>query len=471
MSIAQRIALLPPDARAEALAGVDPAAMAQDWRVWARPSQIAPEGAWTLWLYMAGRGSGKTRAASEWVHERVRAGRARQIALLARTAADVRDVMILGSSGLIKTARPGEEPLWEPSKRRLTWPNGAFALAGSADEPDQFRGPEFDCGWTDELAAHPQIVGVDGASAFDNLRLGLRLPVPGDMPRMIATTTPRRVPSMKKLLEEAKHPEFGIVITRSTTYDNLPNLAGSFRATILGLYEGTRLGRQELMGEMLEDAEGILFQQRLLDETRVTGLPDARMTAVVGVDPSTAERPGDECGIVAVLSTQEKHFHLRHLYVVEDASVQASPSVWAQRVVDTAHKWRAPVVAEGNQGGDLVRMAIAQVDPNVRVYIVHARQGKAVRAEAVAAVVEQRRLHIVGTLSRLEAEVTSWSPMENLRSPGRLDAMVWAATSLAVRDKQTGFAYGGTLRARSTQRKIPVERLNRRLAGAFRLPR
>jgi Terminase RNaseH-like domain/Hint domain len=284
----------------------------------------------------------------------------------------------------------------------------------------------------DEFASFPGMTGSDGATAFDNLRLGLRLPVMGDQPRMILTTTPRRTKPMFEILEQAKDPDFGIVITRGTTYENLGNLADSFRATIIGLYEGTRLGQQELMGEMLADIEGALFRQEWFDASRVEVLPHGRMYAVVGVDPSVAERPGDECGIVVVKATMEKDFYRRHVYVVEDASVKGPPSVWAARVARMARKWDAPIVAEGNQGGELVRMAIAQADSNLPVHIVHATAGKATRAEPIAAASEQLRIHFVGWHTELESQATNWVPSESRFSPDRVDACVAKGTRIAT---------------------------------------
>lgn len=309
----------------------------------------------------------------------------------------------------------------------------------------------------DEFASYPGIVGVDGASAFDNLRLGLRLPVSGDMPRMVATTTPRRVPAMFKVLEDAKNPDYGITITRATTYDNLANLADSFRATILGLYEGTRLGDQELMGNMLTDVEGALFSQENLDANRVTALPPGRLLTVVGVDPSVSERPRDEAGIVVVKATPEKDFFRRHLYVVEDASLLGSPSKWARRAVDMAVKWGAPIVAEGNQGGDLVRMAIGQVNPNIPVHIVHARAGKAIRAEPIALAADQNRFHLVGWHPLLESELTSWTPADTSYSPGHYDACTWASLALVSRVKGATFAaQSSNLRAHGfAHRRLP----------------
>jgi phage terminase large subunit-like protein len=455
LSLAQKIAMLPPDQRGQALDGLDPDDLLHDWQFWARPSQKAPPGSWGMWCIMAGRGFGKNRSASEWMHERVRKGFAKRIALLGRTAADVRDVIIMGESGLIATARPGEVPLWEPSKRKLTWPNGAFALAFSSDEPDQLRGPQFDSAIVDEFASFPQMTGADGATAFDNLRLGLRLPVDGDEPRMVVTTTPRRVASMFKILEEARDPKFGIVLTRGTTYENLGNLADAFRNTILGLYEGTRLGRQELMGEMLADIEGALFLQEWFDANRVDELPPGRMFSVVGVDPSVAERPSDECGIVVVRATMDKDLYRRHLYVVEDASVKGSPSVWAAQVARMSRKWNAPVVAEGNQGGELVRMAIAQADTNLPVHIVHAKSGKATRAEPVAALFEQGRGHMLGWHGQLEDQLANWIPADSRYSPDRLDALTWACLSLSTRQKGLTFALGRHLRARSSRGRLP----------------
>ena len=326
--------------------------------------------------------------------------------------------------------------VWCPETEEGTWlaqRNGTVYYTGnSADEPDQTRGPQGDTAWGDEFATWPNISDSDGATAFDNLRLGLRLPVLGDMPRMILTTTPRRTPSMFKILEEAENPDFGIVITRGTTYENLANLADNFRATILGLYEGTRLGRQELLGEMLTDVEGALFRQEWFDDNRVEELPYQRMFAVVGVDPSVAERPRDECGIVVMKATMERDFYRRHLYVVEDASVLGPPAVWAARVAEMARKWNAPIVAEGNQGGELVRMAIAQADSNLPVHIVHAKVGKATRAEPVAALFEQKRGHLLGVFPKLEDEMVSWIPGDRKNSPDRLDACVISGSLVAT---------------------------------------
>ena len=764
LSLAQQIALLPPDQQREALEGLDAEELLHQWSFWARPSQRQPEGDFSTWVYMAGRGAGKTRTAAEWIHERVRNGYAKRIMLLGRTSADVRDVMIHGPSGLLNTGRPDERPEYFPSKRLLVWPGGkAEALAFSADEPDQTRGPQGDTAWCvaegslvvarrgdvpieqvvigdsvmtrqgwrpvtatrrmgvkpvvriatessflrctedhrvwvdgagwvlasmiqpndtviawidknlqkqvhrtipcggefvgttirrttttetpvvtfsmlpsgnqltgsaqrdrdgfltfitstttkqtipqtiwnsalvtsissiimrtsqrrgqkrnalrgvrlhgsdvppspvnassatqsssanlaaprftaplnaaingdlniqnfnvpalsaertsiydtrtirrsivqrsataieehtnafiaessskdlisetdivpihvvgmepvlsvvpdgtaqtyditvqhaheffangilvhncDEFATFANIADSDGATAFDNLRLGLRLPVPGDMPRMILTTTPRRTPSMFKILNESENPMFGIRITRGTTYENLGNLADNFRATILGLYEGTRLGRQELLGEMLTDVDGALFMQEWFDAARVDSLPPGRMFAVVGVDPSVAERPRDECGIVVGKATMEKDFYKRHLYIVEDASVLGPPSVWAAEVARMARKWNAPIVAEGNQGGELVRMAIAQADSNLPVHIVHARTGKATRAEPVAALAQQLRLRPVGVFPELEDQSASWVPGETKKSPDRLDACVVSGSLIAT---------------------------------------
>lgn len=407
--------------------------------------------------------SGKTRTASEWIHERVRDGKAKRILLLGRTSADVRDVMINGESGIMNTGHPDERPEYFPSKRLLVWPDGkAEATIFSADEPDQLRGPQGDTAWADEFASFPGVGGSDGATAFDNLRLAMRLPVPGDMPRMILTTTPRRTKAMFDILEQSQDPGFGIVVTKGTTYENLANLADTFRATILGLYEGTRLGQQELMGDMLADVEGALFKQEWFDQNRVDALPSGRMYAVVGVDPSVADRPTDECGIVVVKATMERDYYRRHVYVVEDASVKGSPSVWAGQVAAMARKWDAPIVAEGNQGGELVRMAIAQADGNLPVHIVHAKVGKATRAEPVAALFEQGRGHVVGSLPLLESQATNWVPSESRYSPDRVDAATWAILSVVTRQKGVSFAMGRHLRARSSRSKLPV--LN---AGSF----
>ena len=460
-SIMELLADLSPEARAEALADMDPDALLWDWSVWGRPEQQAPEGDWNVWLVLAGRGFGKTRLASEWVREMARYTNTgqRRFALVARTAADVRDVIVEGESGIISVSPPSEKPHYEPSKRRLTWPNGNTATLFTADEPDGLRGPQFTHAWGDEIAAWRQTPDAAGMTAFDNLRVGTRL---GEHPKILVTTTPKRTPLLYKLIEESnKGPN--VVVTRGSTMDNAGNLAGSYLDTMLGVYEGTVLARQELYGEMLEATEGAMWTEEMIEAGRESQYPYSTPLRIIGVDPSVAENPRDECGIVVVASTAESDLYKRNAWVLEDASVLGSPTVWAQRVVDMARKWGCPVVAEVNQGGAMVRNAINTIDPSIKVLEVHSKHGKQLRAEPISLAYEQQRVHHVGRLVDLETQMISWVPGEG-KSPDRIDALVHALTALLIKPP-AGFS-GGKLRAKSMgDRKIGLPNTSRGSAG------
>lgn len=444
-SLAQIVAKLPDAEREKVLADLDSEGLVWDWRFWARPEQIAPEGDWNIWLLLAGRGFGKTRTAAEWVREEARVTRdgKRRFALVARTAADVRDVLIEGESGIMNVTAPSEMPLYEPSKRRLTWPNGNIATAFTADEPDSLRGPQFTHAWGDEVAAWRQTPDAAGMTAFDNLRVGTRL---GANPKILVTTTPKRVPLLYQLLAEHERNPSKIVVSRGSTMDNAGNLAESYIDAITGVYEGTRLASQELYGEMLDAVEGALWTDEMIDQYREGGYPSGIPLRCIAVDPSVAENPKDECGIVVVASTSERDLYKRQSWVLEDASVHGSPTVWAQRVVEMARKWGCPVVAEVNQGGALVKNAIHTIDPSVRVLEVHSKYGKALRAEPVTLAYEQGRVHHVGYFAELESQMTSWVPGEG-KSPDRVDALVHGLTALLIKPPP-GFV-GGHLTAKS----------------------
>ncbi len=437
------LAELPDDERALALSGMDADSLLWDWSVWGRPEQQTPQGDWNIWLVMAGRGFGKTRLASEWVREQAKyttTGQ-RRFALVARTAADVRDVIVEGESGIMNVSPPSERPLYEPSKRRLTWPNGNTATCFTADEPDSLRGPQFTHAWGDEIAAWRQTPDAAGMTAFDNLRVGTRL---GNNPQMVVTTTPKRVPLLYKLIEEAKSGR--VVITRGSTMDNSGNLSNSYIDAITGVYAGTRLAQQELYGEMLDAVEGALWTEELIEKHRQSTYPPNTPLRCIGVDPSVAENPRDECGIVVVSSTGERDLYKRNAWVLEDASVLGSPEVWANKVVAMARKWGCPVIAEVNQGGALVRNAINAIDPTIKVLEVHSKYGKALRAEPVTLAYEQGRVHHVGYLVDLESQMYSWIPGEG-KSPDRVDALVHALTALLIKPP-AGFV-GGKITARS----------------------
>jgi phage terminase large subunit-like protein len=451
-SLAQLIAAMPDEERAQVLAGLDPDALQWDWSFWGRPEQQRPEGEdWNIWMYLAGRGAGKTRTASEWVREEAKYTNTgqRRFALVARTAADVRDVIVEGESGIINVTPHSERPLYEPSKRRLTWPNGNTATCFTADEPDSLRGPQFTHAWGDEVAAWRQTPDGAGLTAFENLRIGTRL---GKNPKIMITTTPKRVPLLYDLLREAETHPGKVIITKGSTMDNTGNLSQAYMDGILGVYEGTRLAAQELYGEMLSDVEGALWTVELIDRTRQMTAMNAPLR-VIGVDPSVAENPRDECGIVVVSSTADRDLYKRQSWVLEDASILGSPEVWANRVVAMARKWGCPVVAEVNQGGALVRNAINTIDPSVKVLEVHSKYGKALRAEPITLAYEQDRVHHVGYLADLESQMTAWIPGEG-KSPDRVDALVHALTALLIKPP-AGFV-GGRITAKSPAgRKIP----------------
>jgi phage terminase large subunit-like protein len=454
-SMAERIAKLSPEQKAMALQGFDPERLQWDWSFWGRPEQQRPEGDdWNIWLYLAGRGAGKTRTAAEWIREEAKYTNKGQIrfALVARTAADVRDVIVEGESGIINVTPPSERPLYEPSKRRLTWPNGNTATCFTADEPDSLRGPQFTHAWGDEVAAWRQTPDAAGMTAFDNLRVGTRL---GSNPKIVVTTTPKRVPLLYALMAEAEKTG-KVIITRGSTMDNQGNLSNAYLDAIKGVYEGTRLAQQELYGEMLSDVEGALWTPDLIDRGRESQLPMGTPLRVVAVDPSVAENPRDECGIVVCASTGERDLYKRNSWVLEDATVHGSPDVWANKVVQMARKWGCPVVAEVNQGGALVRNAINTIDPSIKVLEVHSKYGKALRAEPITLAYEQGRVHHVNYLADLESQMISWIPGEG-KSPDRVDALVHALTALLIKPP-AGFV-GGKITARSMAgRKIPSDR-------------
>jgi phage terminase large subunit-like protein len=382
-----------------------------DWRFWARPEQVPPDGDWRCWLVLAGRGFGKTRTAAEWVRAEVEAGRRGRFGLIARTAADVRDVIVEGESGILATARPDFRPRYEPSKRRLTWPNGAIATTYSADEPDLLRGPQHDALVADELAAwkYPE--------AWDMAMLGLRL---GANPRVVAATTPRPTKLIRELVDApTTH------VTRGSTYDNLDNLAPAFADQIIKRYEGTRIGRQELLAEILTDMPGALWTYAMFENRKP---PPDLARVVVAIDPAaTSGEDSDETGIVvAGLGVDGRG------YVLGDRSCRLSPDGWARRAVAAYDEWCADrVVAEVNNGGEMVEHTIRTVRKSIPYKQIHASRGKAVRAQPVAALYEQHRVTHCEVFEDLEAQLTGWTP-ESGTSPDRLDALVWALTDLML---------------------------------------
>ena len=382
------------------------------WPLWARDSQIAPPGDWAVWLLMAGRGFGKTRTGAEWVRARVESGRACRIALVARTPADVRDVMIEGDSGLLSVCPPSKRPKYEPTKRRLTWPNGAFALAFSSHEPDQLRGPQFDAAWCDELASweYPR-------ETWDNLAFGLRL---GQRPQCVVTTTPRPVELLRELADRDD-----VHVTRGSTYENRRFLAASFIRQIERRYQGTDTGRQEIFAELLEEAEGALWRRDWISHVETP--PDLNRI-VVAIDPAMSSRPDSaETGIIVAGTDSD----LRG-YVIEDASGRMSPDEWARRAIDLYDRYSAGrIIGEKNNGGDLVGSVLktASGGRTLPIRLVSASVGKYARAEPVAALYQQGRVSHVGSFPQLEDQLCTWEPGSST-SPDRMDALVWALSDL-----------------------------------------
>ena len=418
-SLAHLIALLPEVDRRAALRVLTPAEADEvynDWRFWSRPDQRAPTGSWRIWLILAGRGYGKTRCGAEWVLEQVRRG-SRRIALVGETKADVRDVMVEGESGILACSG-NQRPLYEPSKRRLTWRNGAMATCYSGDEPDQLRGPQHDGAWLDELAKYRY-----AEETWSNLDLGLRL---GDDPQAVVTTTPRPIPIIRELVEDKR-----ATITRGSTYDNLPNLAESFASRIIERYEGTRLGRQELHAEILDDIPGALWQRDDIDAHRRANPPASCERIVVGIDPAvTSGEEADETGIVVAAVADG------HGYVLEDLSGHYTPSEWASEALKAYYRHNADrIVAEVNQGGEMVEHTIRTLDRNASFRAVRASRGKIRRAEPIAALYEQHRVHHCGMFPALEDQLCTYTP-DTADSPDRLDALGWALTDtmLGVHD-------------------------------------
>jgi phage terminase large subunit-like protein len=372
-------------------------------------------------MLLSGRGFGKTRPGNEQVIAWAKQGYS-PIALVGQTKADVRDTVVeLGDSSILKISPPWFMPNYEPSKRRLTWPNGAQAVIYSGDEPDQLRGPQHAKAFVDELCKfkYPQ-------DTWDNLIFGLRV---GDKPQVVVATTPRPIPTLKQILADKR-----TVKSTGHTLENRANLPESFIKYVLDKYEGTRLGRQELAGEILDDNPNALWRREWIDKSRLTNVPTLS-TIAVGVDPEASNtETSAETGIIAAgVATGEK----KHGYILEDASLRGSPREWATAAITLYYKLKANfIVAEVNQGGDMVEAVIHSVDPNVPVKKIHASRGKEVRAEPVSALYEQGRVHHIGFFPDLEDQLCEWVPGE--KSPDRLDAVVHVLTELMIRPTSWG---------------------------------
>lgn len=394
-----------------------------DWDSWARPDQRPPIKAWSKWMLMGGRGCGKTRAGAEWVRGAIE-GRARyapepcgHLALVGETFADAREVMVEGVSGLRAIAPPWNRPRYEATRKRLVWENGAVAQLFSAEDPESLRGPQFDGAWCDEIGKWRY-----GEEAFDQLAFGLRL---GAQPRCVITTTPRATPLVKRLMDDPK-----CLVSHATSQDNQAFLADGFVQGLEQAYGGSRLYRQEVAGELIAERADSLWKRDIIDRTRVNTAPPLRRVIVAVDPPASSHAKSNACGIVACGVMDNGNFAV----LADDTCQAARPEQWAARAIDLYHRVEADlIVAESNQGGDMVRSVLEQASRDVPVKLVHAKRGKWLRAEPVAYLYAQGRVHHVGAFAALEDEMLDFG-REGLSAPGqspdRLDALVWAITEL-----------------------------------------
>lgn len=420
------------DAALENFSAHDLSGLLNDWEFIARKDQWPPDMAsnglpWRVWLILGGRGAGKTRAGAEWV-KGLALGRPQfcgrpvgRIALIGETAADVRDVMIEGVSGLLAVHGKRDRPRWESSRRRLLWDTGVVAQAFSAEDPESLRGPQFHAAWCDELAKWRY-----ARETWDMLQFGLRL---GDRPRQLVTTTPRPTPLLKELIA---HP--ATALTRALTRENAAHLAPSFLESVIAQYAGTRLGRQELDGEIIDERKDALWTREMIEGLRVKEAPPLTRIVVAVDPPASSGKRADNCGVVAAGADAAGL-----IYVLDDATLaSARPAQWARAAIALYHKLSADaLVAEVNQGGEMVRAVLNEADPAAPVTMVRATRGKYLRAAPVAQLYEQGRVKHVGAFPALEDEMSDFGPdgLSSGRSPDRLDALVWAITALALTPK------------------------------------
>ncbi len=384
-----------------------------DWMTWAREAQLPPQGQWNTWLILAGRGFGKTRTGAETIRHWVKLGESKRIALIGQSLNDTRQVMVTGKSGLLNICPPNEYPRFDVSKNQLIWPSGAVATLYGGDYYEKFRGPEFDTVWVDELAKFRY-----AQELWEQLMLCLRLPPA----RAIITTTPRPIPILTKIMNDPT-----TVTTKGTTFDNADNLSPCFLSQIKKQFEHTRLGQQELFAEILTEHQGALWNRRSI--VYQLNPPETFKRVLIAIDPATTHHShSDETGIiVAALSSDNC------VYVLDDLSGRFSPTQWAQTVEKAYYNYKADrVVAEINKGGDLVEGVLKTVAPHLSYHPVRATRGKYARAEPVAALYEQGKVFHIKPFLDLESQMCTYVPGQGQKSPDRMDALVWAVTSLML---------------------------------------
>ena len=392
-----------------------------DWELWARDKQLLPEGDWTYWAIISGRGFGKTRTGVETC--RIWKENYPILLLAGATAGDLRDIMVEGESGMLAMSPPYDKPRYESSKSRLTWNNGAMAFLRSADEPDRFRGLQFYKSWVDELAAwrYPE--------AWDQIQMGLRL---GNNPQVVITTTPRPIPILRELIKDPS-----TIVTTGSSYENKANLSKAFFDSIIKKYEGTRLGRQEINAELLEDVPGALWKREMIDKTRVKEAPEL-VRVIIPLDPAVSGKDtSDECGIVPVgLGIDGK------IYVLDDLSGVYAPQQLMRVAIAAYDKHRADkIIAEKNNGGDFIQELLKLIGGNIPYDDVWASRGKVTRAQPVVMLYEQGRVCHVGSFPKLEDEMTTWDEKAGDKSPNRIDSLVWGVTYLTESDKDVPWVF------------------------------
>jgi len=415
----QKLGQTPSD-RLARLSELDSELLNGDWDSFALPHQRPPERAangepWTTWLLIGGRGAGKTLAGAHWTNRVANAG-VSPLALIGETEHEVREVMIEGVSGVLRAHELDKRPVWIPSRRRVEWPNGAFAQAFSAEDPESLRGPQFAAAWCDELAKWRH-----AEATFDMLQFGLRL---GERPRQVITTTPRPIALLKRLIKEPN-----TAVTRAGTITNARHLAPAFFDAVLTRYHGTRLGRQELDGEIIEERADALWTRATIERCRAAAAPPL-MRVVVAVDPPASSGKGaDACGLVAAGLAENGEIYV----IADETAAGLTPAGWSRRAIALWRRLQADaLVVEVNQGGDMVKAVIGEADANVPVVSVRAYKGKWLRAEPIAAMFEQGRVKLAGAFPALEDEMCDFGldGLSSGKSPDRLDAMVWAVTAL-----------------------------------------
>lgn len=474
LSLIDQVALMPDgpdrDSMLALIATMDP----NDPELVLRPSQLAVvrDESWITLLF-SGRGTGKTKTGSQWVIERAREPNTR-IALVGRTVSDVRDVMIQGESGILANSPADFMPIYTPTVRKLEWPNGSIAMTYSADVPSQLRGPQQHYVWCDELAAYRMMPDDSGATIWDNAVISTRL---GEHPQILVTTTPKRVPIIRELARQAGDATRSVELYTASTWANRSNLSAEYLQSLIDTYAGSHLERQELYGELIGDSPGALL--RSSDITVDANAPDRDdMLIIIGVDPAV-EAGRDDAGIVVVGTTTEPRLQDRHVWVLEDLTINGSPDEWANIVVDAQERWSTPrssaiVVAEGNQGAQLISLVLRQIKPSIPVAIVKTNMPKETRAEPICVAYRRHRITHVDEFPELVEEWTGWEPHVSRWSPGHLDACVWACHTAIVDDSPlrpfTPLTVLSSPHQLSLGRAIPPHRAGRRNIGMAAAP-